>query len=133
MKKKHFLSLVAFMILSLSGVIFIQGYWINTSLSNIEEEFSLTVRQALSSVAEEVQERELRYYFDRFETVIDSAGSPETSEFRDVFLFYDNDAPSNLSALHAFGILKEDYNIPSNSNFSNSLNPNSKISDFINK
>ena len=130
MKKKHFLSLVVFMILSLSGVIFIQGYWINTSLSNIEEEFSLTVRQALSSVAEEVQERELRYYFDRFETVIDSAGSPETSEFRDVFLFYDNDAPSNLSALHAFGILKEDYNIPSNSNFSNSLNPNSKISDF---
>ena len=101
------------MLLSLSGIIFIQGYWIYTSMSNIEEEFSLTIRQALSSVAEEVQERELRYYFDRFETVIDSAGSPETSEFRDVFLFYDNDAPSNLSALHAFGILEEDYNIPS--------------------
>ena len=113
MKKNYFLSFVVFMLLSLSGIIFIQGYWIYTSMSNIEEEFSLTIRQALSSVAEEVQERELRYYFDRFETVIDSAGSPETSEFRDVFLFYDNDAPSNLSALHAFGILEEDYNIPS--------------------
>ena len=88
MKKNYFLSLVVFMLLSLSGIIFIQGYWIYTSMSNIEEEFSLTIRQALSSVAEEVQERELRYYFDRFETVIDSAGSPETSEFRDVFLFY---------------------------------------------
>ena len=98
MKKNYFLSFVVFMLLSLSGIIFIQGYWIYTSMSNIEEEFSLTIRQALSSVAEEVQERELRYYFDRFETVIDSAGSPETSEFRDVFLFYDNDAPSNLSA-----------------------------------
>ena len=113
MKKNYFLSLVVFMLLSLSGIIFIQGYWIYTSMSNIEEEFSLTIRQALRSVAEEVQERELRYYFDRFETVIDSAGSPETSEFRDVFLFYDNDAPSNLSALHAFGILEETYNIPS--------------------
>ncbi len=103
------------MLLSLSGVIFIQGYWISTSLNNIEEEFSLTTRRALSAVAEEVQERELRYYFDRFESVIDSASSPETSEFRDVFLFYDNDAPSNLSALHAFSILEEQYNIPSGS------------------
>ncbi|MFQ3350305.1 MAG: two-component system phosphate regulon sensor histidine kinase PhoR, partial [Candidatus Arcticimaribacter sp.] len=114
MKKKQFISLVIFMLLSLSGVIFIQGYWIYSSMNNIEEEFSLTVRQALSSVAEEVQERELRYYFDRFETLIDSAGSPETSEFRDVFLFYDNDAPSSLSALHAFGMVKNEYNIPTN-------------------
>ncbi len=129
MKKNYFLSLVVFMLLSLSGIIFIQGYWIYTSMSNIEEEFSLTIRQALSSVAEEVQERELRYYFDRFETVIDSAGSPETSEFRDVFLFYDNDAPSNLSALHAFGILEETYNIPS-SDFGDVNAATPKIKNF---
>jgi two-component system phosphate regulon sensor histidine kinase PhoR len=98
-------------------------------LKNIEEEFSLTVRQALSSVAEEVQVRELRYYFDQFETVIDSAGSPETSEFRDVFLFYDNDAPSNLSALHAFGILEEEYNVPVSS-LDNATKSNKKLKDF---
>mgnify|MGYP001437104950 CR=1 FL=1 len=130
MKKKKFISLVIFMLLSLSGVIFIQGYWIYSSMTNIEEEFSLTVRQALSSVADEVQARELRYYFDRFETLIDSAGSPETSEFRDVFLFYDNDAPSNLSALHAFGILKDEYNIPTNENLNNNSESFTKINDF---
>ena len=129
MKKKQFLSLVIFMLFSLSGIIFIQGYWIYTSMKNIEEEFSLTVRQALSSVAEEVQVRELRYYFDQFETVIDSAGSPETSEFRDVFLFYDNDAPSNLSALHAFGILEEEYNVPVSS-LENVSKSNKKLKDF---
>lgn len=129
MKKKQFLSLVVFMLLSLTGIIFIQGYWIYTSMTNIEEEFSLTIRQVLSSVSEEVQERELRYYFDRFETVIDSAGSPEASEFQDVFLFYDNDAPSNLSALHAFGILEEDYNIPSG-DFDNSPGVSTKIRDY---
>ena len=118
------------MLLSLSGVIFIQGYWIYSSMNNIEEEFSLTVRQALSSVAEEVQERELRYYFDRFETLIDSAGSPETSEFRDVFLFYDNDAPSNLSALHAFGILKDEYNIPTNGEISDDSDSFTKVKDY---
>ena len=130
MKKKQFISLVIFMLLSLSGVIFIQGYWIYSSMNNIEEEFSLTVRQALSSVAEEVQERELRYYFDRFETLIDSAGSPETSEFRDVFLFYDNDAPSSLSALHAFGMVKNEYNIPTNGGINDESETFTKVSDY---
>ena len=65
MRKTYFISLVLFMIFSLAGIILIQGYWIYTSINTHEQEFSMAVRQSLASVAEDIQERELRHYLNK--------------------------------------------------------------------
>jgi len=59
MKKSYFLALMIFMILSVTGIIIIQWYFIYTSIDNREEEFSMAVKQSMSAVANEIQENEL--------------------------------------------------------------------------
>jgi len=54
MKKNLFLSLVVFMIISILGIIMLQGYWIFSAWNDKEEEFSLAVQQSLMRVAEEI-------------------------------------------------------------------------------
>jgi two-component system phosphate regulon sensor histidine kinase PhoR len=51
--------------------------------------------------------------------LIDSIGTPDESNFTDVFLFLDEDQSSNLSTFFAYGILEEDYNINLPDNLSN--------------
>jgi two-component system phosphate regulon sensor histidine kinase PhoR len=69
MKKNLFISLVSFMIISILGIIVLQGYWIFSAWNDKEEEFSLAVQQSLMMVAEEIQERELSDYITAYEKV----------------------------------------------------------------
>ena len=116
MRKTYFISLVLFMIFSLAGIILIQGYWIYTSINTHEQEFSMAVRQSLASVAEDIQERELRHYLNKYKEIRDSIGQPQNSQIRQVLSFTDSDNASNLSSLFTFGILEEEYNIPISAN-----------------
>ena len=47
------------MILCVTGIILVQWYFINTTIQNRDQEFSLAVKQSLNSVASDVQENEL--------------------------------------------------------------------------
>jgi two-component system phosphate regulon sensor histidine kinase PhoR len=47
MKKALFISLVSFMIISILGIVGLQGYWIYSAWEDKEEEFSLAVQQSL--------------------------------------------------------------------------------------
>ena len=113
MKKNYFFLLVGLMIISLVAVIVVQAYWINSAWENKEEEFSLAVSQSLKSVSKEVQDLEISDYIAAYQKLIDSVGTPNESNFTDIFLFVDNedDISSNLTSFYAFGILEEDYNI----------------------
>ena len=104
---------------SLIGIILMQGYWIHSSWQNKEEEFSLAVNRTLREVVDEIQSRELNDYVLTYQMLIDSLGTPEDSNFTDVFLFLDEDQSSNLSTFFAYGILEEDYNINLPDNLSN--------------
>jgi len=117
------------MISSLTGIIMIQVYWISTSLNNRDQEFSMAVSQILSSVAKEIEDREFYEYIDTFQSLIDSVGEPEKSQFNEVFMFLGNDEITNLSSLHTFGILEEEYNISRASEFSN-INNQSKLINY---
>ena len=64
MSKKLFILLVILMSMSLIGIIFVQGYWIKTSVENKEEQFSYTVTQVLRSVTDAIEQREIRQYWD---------------------------------------------------------------------
>ena len=101
------------MIVSLVAVIVVQAYWIITAFENKEEEFTLAVSQSLKSVSTKVQDLEISDYISAYQQLIDSIGSPDESNFTDIFLFVDNedDISSNLTSFYAFGILEEDYNI----------------------
>ena len=62
MNKKIYFSLIFVMSIALIGIVLVQAFWIQTTLDNKEEQFSLNINQALKSVSEQVQNRELRDY-----------------------------------------------------------------------
>ena len=111
MKKKLFISLVSFMIISILGIIILQGYWIFSAWNDKEKEFSLAVQQSLIRVADQIQERELNDYISAYERLLDSLKTPDDATFANVFLFLDEDKTNNLISYYAYGILEEDYKI----------------------
>ncbi|WP_222984382.1 sensor histidine kinase [Flagellimonas meishanensis] len=112
MNKKLFALLVILMSLSLIGIIFVQVYWIRTSIDDKEEQFSRTVTDILDKVASRVEKREMKEYSDRLASLVDSIGQPKTTQFRN-FLFVDRDLNSDEILFYSHGILEEDYNITS--------------------
>ena len=68
-------------------------------------------------------------YIDTFQDLIDSVGEPRTSQFKEVFMFLGNDEITNLSSLHTFGILEEEYNITRSEDLNTEKN-RSKIKDY---
>nr|WP_299343450.1 HAMP domain-containing sensor histidine kinase [Allomuricauda sp.] len=120
MNKKLFVLLVILMSLSLTGIIFVQVYWIRTSVKDKEEQFSRTVTDILDRVANRVEKREMKDYSDRLASLVDSIGQPKTTQFRN-FLFVDRDLNSDEIAFYSHGILEEDYDITSTF-FDNEIN-----------
>ncbi|HSI69952.1 MAG TPA: HAMP domain-containing sensor histidine kinase [Gillisia sp.] len=66
MNKKLFLLLVVLMSLSLIGIIFVQGYWIKSTVDDKEEQFSYNARQVLINVSKELQNQELENFWFEF-------------------------------------------------------------------
>ena len=62
MKKISFSLLIFFMSISLIGIIFVQSFWIKTTIDNNERQFSLNVNQALKTVTEDIKAREMSDY-----------------------------------------------------------------------
>lgn len=111
MSKRLFIVLVILMSLSLIGIIFVQGYWITTAVKEKQEQFSINVNQMLSTVSEDIRQRELRKYFNKFQHLIDSVGEPKESQITDVFLFVSRDEKNNETSIYSRGILEQDFNI----------------------
>ena len=99
------------MIISILGIIILQGYWIFSAWNDKEKEFSLAVQQSLIRVADQIQERELNDYISAYERLLDSLKTPDDATFANVFLFLDEDKTNNLISYYAYGILEEDYKI----------------------
>ena len=74
MNKKIYFTLILIMSIALLGIILVQSFWIKTTLDNKEEQFSLNINQALKSVSEQIQSRELRDYLAVYQKLIDSIG-----------------------------------------------------------
>ena len=112
MNKKLFVLLVILMSLSLIGIIFVQVYWIRTSINDKEEQFSRTVTDVLDKVANRVELDEMKGLSDRIAAQADSLGEPSSVQFRNI-LFLDRDVNSDEILFYSHGILEEDYNITS--------------------
>ena len=112
MNKKLFVLLVVLMSLSLVGIIFVQGYWIRTSVQNNEEQFSNVVAEVLNNVVEKVEQRELQDYYSQVSELVDSVKRPKSSELQN-FFFIDRDISSNEIMFYSHGILEEKYDVSS--------------------
>lgn len=125
MNKKIYFSLIFVMSIALIGIVLVQAFWIQTTLDNKEEQFSLNINQALKSVSEQVQNRELRDYLAVYQKLVDSIGSPKESQLTAVFKYVDRNENTNQTFIYSHGILEEDYNISAKLFESKSVDSNS--------
>ncbi len=97
------------MSLSLIGIIFVQGYWINNTVENNEEQFSFNAKQILISVSNRIQYREFEEMFFPFQEILDSIEEPDNKTIRQLLdISIDN---TTRSFAYANGILEEDYKL----------------------
>ena len=108
------------MSLSLIGIILVQLYWINTSLKKNEEQFKYHVQQVISSVAEKINNKELKEFITEFKRLKDSIGKePETSVLKKI-LFLEQDTKTKETIIYTNTLIAENYGI-SGSFFDKSL------------
>lgn len=118
MSKKLFVLLIILMSLSLVGIIFVQGIWIKTSVDDKEEQFSMNVNQALKTVSNRLQERDMAQFIDVILNNSDSI-TPSEKEISKLFIA-GVDSKTNEKFVYSQGILEEDYGV-SSSFFDNML------------
>ena len=66
MNKRSYIVTLILMPIALIGLISIQFYWVKGSIDNKEEAFTHSVKQALNSVSESVELKEINKYITRF-------------------------------------------------------------------
>lgn len=110
MNKKLFAVLIALMSLSLLGIIFVQGYWINNSYQTKEDQFTFNVRQTLISVATQIQLREIEDYYEVYSGLADSTEVPDNVSFSELIYTTTNEK-DNETYIFSDGILEEDYKL----------------------
>ncbi|MBT8255524.1 MAG: HAMP domain-containing histidine kinase [Bacteroidia bacterium] len=112
MNKKLFALLIGLMTLSLLGIVFVQGYWINNAYQTKEEQFSFNVRQVLIEVARQVQLRETETYFRLYSGLVDSLDQPDNVSMNELIYRIVNQ-DKNETVIFADGIIEEDYKLSS--------------------
>ncbi|MBT0608605.1 sensor histidine kinase [Aequorivita echinoideorum] len=112
MNKKLFVLLIALMSLSLLGIVFVQGYWITNAYQTKEEQFAINARQILLDVAQEIQLREVKEYYDVYSKYVDSIEVPDDAVFTELAYKIKNNN-SNETYIFTDGILEQDYKLSS--------------------
>ncbi len=108
MSKRVFILLIALMSVALIGIITVQIYWINTTIEIREVQFTNDVKFALAKVSENIQEREINDYYQKFGPTIDRAIQSTESKKRD-FYFQQIDTLNNEIFSIRQSILENDY------------------------
>ena len=112
MGRKLFILLVLLMSLSLIGIIFVQIYFIDNSFSNEQKQFTLNVKRSLTNVSNLVEDREFKLYSNKYQEMLSSGKSPDTTNIKGILL-YSYDDVSNEATIYQNGILEESFKVPS--------------------
>ncbi len=112
MNKKLFVLLVALMSLSLIGIIFVQGYWIKSTIDDREQQFSYNARQILINVSEDIQNREFEKYYFQFKNP-DSLNSKLSDRTLTEYFYSNRNENRNQTYFNSETILEEDYKVSS--------------------
>ncbi|MCH9661286.1 MAG: two-component sensor histidine kinase, partial [Bacteroidetes bacterium] len=110
MNKKLFALLIGSMTLSLLGIIFVQGYWINNAYKTKEDQFTFNVMQVLTDVSKGVQLREIDDYYTLYSGLADSLDTPQHVSFSELVYRIVNE-DKNETIIFSDGIIEEDYKL----------------------
>ncbi len=108
MNRKLFLLLVVLMSLSLIGIIFVQGYWIKSTVDDKEEQFSYNAKQALINVSKKLQNKEVENFWYEFSNSDTSSAGFNEKRLSAYFNNINED-----SRFMSEGIVEEDYKVSS--------------------
>ncbi|GAA0746751.1 HAMP domain-containing sensor histidine kinase [Gaetbulibacter jejuensis] len=100
------------MSLSLIGIIFVQAYFINNTLINEKNQFTLNVKRSLSFVSKAIEDKEFAVFDNKLQEFIEKGGKPDTTALSEIILKYQDNA-NNETVIFRNGILEESYKIPS--------------------
>lgn len=104
--------LVLLMSLSLIGIIFVQGYYINNTVKNEEQQFTFKVKKVLSYASKEIEDNEYRKYVHELNRIFALGGVPDTTALRSITVAKQDDN-TNQIIIYNTGILEENFRIPS--------------------
>ena len=112
MNKKLFVLLVVLMSLSLIGIIFVQSFFINKSLENERQQFTLNVKRSLSFVSKSIEDIEFRNYFEKIQPYLQNSKEPDSTLIQRLFVALE-DEENDQTIVHQNIILEERFKIPS--------------------
>ncbi len=112
MNRKLFVLLVVLMSLSLIGIIFVQGYWIKSTIDDKEEQFSYDAKQVLLKVSDEIQNLEFEKYYFQIKNP-DSTNSKLNDVTVTEYFYSDKNPNRNETYFNTETVLEEDYKVSS--------------------
>ncbi|WP_296343396.1 histidine kinase dimerization/phospho-acceptor domain-containing protein, partial [Winogradskyella sp.] len=112
MNKKLFVLLVVLMSLSLIGIIFVQSFFINSSLENESKQFTLNVKTALSLVSNQIDDYEYRNYRDKLQPYLSNTNEPDSTAVQRLLVAFE-DNENDKTIVHQNIVLEERFKIPS--------------------
>lgn len=131
MNKTLFRFVVVLMTIALLGIIAVQGYLINASFKNKEEQFKYQVKQVVANVAKTVEEQETYTFLSRFNQLKDSIGkTPQRSELMKFFYVEKNEL-TNETIIYSSSIIPEDYSV--SASFFDKNNDSTRIKNYVAK
>lgn len=131
MNKTLFRFVVVLMTIALLGIIAVQGYLINASFKNKEEQFKYQVKQVVANVAKTVEEQETYTFLSRFNKLKDSIGkTPQRSELMKFFYVEKNEL-TNETIIYSSSIIPEDYSV--SASFFDKNNDSTRIKNYVAK
>ncbi len=99
------------MSLALIGIIVVQIFWIRTSMQNIEKQFSRDVFAALETVAKNVQNKELKYYIQKFNGLAKDRKIASEADISKI-IYQQIDTTKNEKFTYARTILEQKFKVP---------------------
>jgi two-component system, OmpR family, phosphate regulon sensor histidine kinase PhoR len=131
MNKTLFRFVVFLMSISLLGIIVVQGYLINASFKNKDEQFKYQVKQVIGNVAKKLQEQETYAFLSKYNRLKDSIGkSPQQSELLK-FFYVQKNTSTNETIIYSNSIIPEDYTV--SSTFFDKKNDSTQVKNFVSK
>ena len=99
------------MSLALIGIIVVQLFWIRTSMQNIEKQFSRDAFAALETVAKNIQNKELKYYIQKFNGLAHDRKIASEADISKI-IYQQIDTTKNEKFTYARTILEQKFKVP---------------------
>ena len=111
MSKKIFVLLLSLMSISLTGIIFIQSYFILKNYEENDKQFSSNIKYALTETISEIEKIEFKKYVSRFTELIASGSTIDTTSIKNLYII--NEIPEKRETIiYKNGVIEENLIIP---------------------